>query len=70
MKLSTGDESTLGSYRDLAVVVWGADSPAVAFIDAKIRDSRAGRNEPVLADESQMVYLLTVIHSGHGPQQD
>jgi hypothetical protein len=68
MKLSIGVESTLGNYRDIAAMVWGADSRAVAFMDEKIRDAPTGRDEPVLADESQMVYLLTVIHSGHGPQ--
>lgn len=61
-KLTTGHDSTLGNYRALTVAVFGADSPAVAFLDDKIRVSRKGADEEVLADEGQMVYLLGRIH--------
>lgn len=55
-KLSTGADSTLGEYRKLASVFFGAK--AVAFIDEKIKESSRGADEPVVAAESQMVYLL------------
>ena len=60
--LTTGQPSTLGSYLDLCIMVYGPDSAATKFIEAKIKDSRLGRNEEVIADESQMVYLLTDLH--------
>lgn len=45
---------TLGNYRDFCVAI-GADK-AVAFFDQKIE--REGRDELVLADESQMLQLI------------
>ena len=57
-KLSTGDDSTLASYRKLASLFFGERSKAVQFIDAKISISPDGQNEEVFADESQMVNLL------------
>lgn len=58
MKLSTGQDSTLGNYRGLASVFFGKDSEAVKFLDKKIAESKNGENEEVLADETQMIYLL------------
>jgi hypothetical protein len=60
-KLSTGDDSTLASYRKLAAAFLGAESKAVAFIDEKIKESPNGPNEEVLADEGQMVHLLMTL---------
>lgn len=57
-KLSTGDDSTLASYRKLAAAFFGEDSEAVAFLDKKISDSPNGAAEEVLADEGQMVHML------------
>jgi hypothetical protein len=57
MKLSTGDESTLGNYRKMAMAVFG-DGKAVAFLDKKIKESKKGEEEEVIAPESQMVMLL------------
>jgi hypothetical protein len=57
--LSTGDDSTLGSYRKLAAAFFGEDSKAVAFLDEKIAESPEGENEEVIAEESQMLFLLT-----------
>jgi hypothetical protein len=56
--LSTGADSTLGNYRNLAVIVFGADSPQVKFLDDKIQESPNGRHEEVISAESQMVHLL------------
>ena len=58
-KLSTGQDSTLGNYLRLAKVVFGSDSKAVEFLNKKIAEAPDGENEYVVADESQMIYLLT-----------
>lgn len=47
---------TLGQYRDLFAVLAGENSRAVKFLDAKI--AQQGRDEKVLAAESQMMALL------------
>ena len=52
---------TLGEYRDLFIRLAGEDNPAVRFLDDKI--AVQGRDEPVLADESQMINLLTSLLS-------
>ena len=57
-KLSTGDDSTLKSYRNLASAFFGETSKAVEFLDKKIKESPNGENEEVLADERQMIQLL------------
>ena len=58
MKLSTGQDSTLGSYLKLCLVAFGSESPQVKFIMDKIATSPNGANEEVVAEESQMLYLL------------
>lgn len=57
-KISTGEDSTLGTYRKIANIIFGEDSPAVKFLDEKIAESPNGENEEVIADESQMLYLI------------
>ena len=57
-KMSTGQESTLGNYLKLCVTCFGPTSPQVKFIMDKIAESPNGANEEVVADESQMLYLL------------
>ena len=59
-KLSTGDDSTLGNHRKLAVAAFGEDSAAVKFLDEKIKEQ--GEDEEVIQDESQVMYLLANIH--------
>jgi len=54
-KLSTGEDSTLETYKKWARVF---GDKAVAFIQRKIDDSPNGENEIVLADEQQMIILL------------
>lgn len=58
-KLSTGADSTLKEYRKLASIVFGEGSKAVEFLDDKIKESANGEDEEVLADEGQMVMLLS-----------
>ena len=61
-KLSTGQDSTLGSYRKMAVAVFGEDSKAVQFLDEKIAESPNGEDEEVIAEESQAVAMLGKLH--------
>lgn len=56
--LSIGLPSTLGSYLDLSKTFFGEDSPQYQFIQGKIAESPNGRDEEVIAEESQMLYLL------------
>ena len=58
MKLSTGADSTLGNYRELASAVFGKDSKPVKFLDEKIAASPNGEDEEVIQNEQQMVLLL------------
>lgn len=55
-KLSTGDDSTLGNYRKLSAAVFGEDSNAVKFLDAKIAEQ--GADEEVVLDEANMIRIL------------
>jgi len=57
-KLSTGADSTLGNYLDLTNAFFGKDSPQAKFLNDKIAESPNGREEEVIAAESQMLYLL------------
>jgi len=58
MKLSTGQDSTLGTYLGLAAAVFGESSHQVRFIKQKIAESPRGADEEVITDERQMLYLL------------
>jgi len=55
MKLSTGEDSTLGTYKKWAKI-FGPN--AVEFFEKKIKESPNGENEEVIADESQMMLLM------------
>ena len=57
-KISTGEDSTLATYRKLAVALLGENSKAVAFLDEKIANDPDGDQGEVIADEGQMIYLL------------
>lgn len=63
-KLSTGQDSTLKSYRELSVVFFGEDSKAVEYLDKKIKSSSHGENEEILTDERQMIMLLSNLTFG------
>lgn len=56
--LSVGMPSTLGSYLKLCTIFFGEESNQVKFIQGKISESPRGEDEEVIADESQMLYLL------------
>lgn len=61
--LSTGEPSTLKTYRDIAVILSDGkeDTEVVKFFDDKIAKSRKGENTEVIADESQMMLLIMQI---------
>ena len=56
--LSTGEPSTLGTYKRLSVIF---GQKAVDFMQAKIDESPNGENEEVLVDELQMLSLLVLL---------
>ncbi len=58
IKLSTGHDSTLGSWRDLCAATFGETSPQTKFWDEKISTHEKGRDEEVIAEESQVLYLM------------
>lgn len=59
--LSTGGISNLGAWRDLTAAVFGEDSAATKFWDAKIAKHAKGRDEWVVSDERQTLYLVMEI---------
>lgn len=59
-KLSTGHPSTLGSYLLLSTIV---GPKAKAHIQKLIDDAPNGADEEVIADERQMLMLLTEIET-------
>jgi hypothetical protein len=54
--ISTGEPSTLKTYRKIAEALTGPGSKAVQFLDQKIRDQ--GEEAEVIQHESQMLILI------------
>ncbi len=70
MNISTGEPSTLGTYRKIAAVLAGEDSRAVRFFDEKIANAPHGADEEVIAAESQVLYLIgTMLAMPNGPSE-
>lgn len=69
MTLSTGMPSTLGSYKTLCKIFFGEDSAQYQFIESKIIQSPNGEDEEVIADESQMLYLLSTMNKEQSQQE-
>lgn len=59
--MSTGQASTLGNWHAMCVAMLGADSPATAFIKAKMDEQ--GEGMPVITDEGQLLYTLLMMHA-------
>jgi len=57
--ISTGEPSTLGTYLKIGEALH-ADR-FVYFIKSKIDESENGEKEEVIADESQMMFLLSTM---------
>ena len=53
---------TLGDYRRFAAFAYGVNSKATEYLDRKIGESPNGADEQVLADEVQMLVLLTSLN--------
>jgi predicted RNA-binding protein (virulence factor B family) len=64
MSEQSSSNNSLGFHRDMSAAVFGEDSNAVKFLDKKIAESPKGRDEEVVAEESQVVYMLMQIHEG------
>ncbi len=60
MRIENNEEvpSTLGEYRDLCAIIGGEKCKAVQFLDNKIKESPKGRDEVVIAADSQMRIIL------------
>lgn len=54
--LSTGQPSTLANWHALCISFFGEESPATAFIKAKLDEQ--GPNEAVISDEGQLILAL------------
>ena len=57
--LSDGTLSTLGNWRKIAAVIGGDPNPATEWLDEKI--ASGDENEPVIADERQMLYVIATL---------
>jgi hypothetical protein len=55
-------QHTLGYHRDMSKAFFGENSEATKFLDKKIAESPRGRDELVLADETQLVHVLIELH--------
>lgn len=60
-KLSTGVDSTLGNWLDLAITLWGKESKAVKFLEETISKSPNGRDEEVIVEECCLLHALSSI---------
>ena len=64
--ISTGEPSTLGTYRKIAAALTGEDSPATKMLDDKIKEQ--GEDMEVIQQESQMLFLI--VQMGLGPKPE
>jgi hypothetical protein len=64
--MSTGVPSTLFNWHALCLLFFGEDSKATQFIKDKM--DAQGPDEPVVADEGQL--LAALIHIDHGEAED
>ena len=64
--ISTGEPSTLRTYRKIAAVLTGEDSPATKMLDDKIKEQ--GEDMEVIQDEGQMLMLIVTMGLGSKPE--
>ena len=62
-KLSSGEDSTLGSYLELASLIYQENSYAVLYLKQRIADSKNGVAEEVTIGEDTMIKLLGELHT-------
>ena len=63
--LSNGQPATLGTYRDTCARNLGENAPSTKYFDEKISKAIFGRDEEVLAPESQVVALIIHLEGKH-----
>lgn len=68
--LSIGIPSTLKSYKTLCDLFFGEESLQSKFISEKINTSPNGEDEEVIADESQVLYLLQSMSENNSMNMD
>ena len=64
--ISTGEPSTLGTYRKISAALTGEDSPETKMLDDKIKEQ--GVDMEVIQDEGQMLFLLVQMGLGSKPE--
>lgn len=64
--ISTGEPSTLGTYRKISAALTGEDSPATKMFDDKIKEQ--GEDMEVIQDEGQMLMLIVSMGLGSKPE--
>lgn len=64
--ISTGEPSTLRTYRRISVALTGEDSPATKMLDDKIK--KQGEDAEVIQHESQMLMLIVTMGLGSKPE--
>jgi len=70
-KISTGEDSTLGVYRSIALIISGdKDNKAVKFFDKIIKNSLNGEQTEVWAAEFQMMYLIFTLAFGDSKKEE
>lgn len=57
-KLSTGKDSTLANWIELSKAFFGPDSKQTNYLVEKAEKAKNGMDEEVVADESQLLYVL------------
>ena len=62
-KLSTGHDSTLGKWHDLACVTLGPNSRPVEYLERQIAEHSKGRDAEVAGDESQFLLALILLEA-------
>lgn len=62
---NNGSPWTLGVYRDMCCEYFGVNAPSTRYFDEKISKADNGRDEEVLAPESQVVALIIRLEGGH-----
>lgn len=65
-KLSTGADSTLENWIALSTMFFGEDSNSTKFLQDKAKGSKEGVKAEVVADEGQLIMLLTQMNAGEG----
>jgi len=64
-KISTGQDNTLENWIRLSEMAFGKTSGATKFLTDLAEKSENGIKEEVIADERQLLMVLSKLHSGN-----